>query len=277
MYQLKMSANSVIDVEDDRKKPIFDRWCDFWGTKLKRAEMIEMDKPNTNIGLILILVTVSLWLILTIIFKNPLLAVFPGAFILFVISALANKKIKARKKIMEDQIPSFLAALKSNVQANSNPERALIDAIETTTSPLYDELEIAKLFASTSSFSSALMRLREETSSKDIRFLCSCIELSSKLGANLETQIVVIEKMIEDKKEIQRKLEKAVAENRPLLYVASGILPLLFGITYALNEPTRDFWFKVPISWIVFFAIIGIFGTAVFITNKMIKKLDDLK
>ena len=274
--QLKLATNSAYAEDLNDLSPI-EKWNKYWGDLLKQSDMIEKTQSNSQIGTALILIPLIIWGLVTIITANAGLGILPGGAVLLIIRLVAISKLKKKKALFDDQIPAFLGALKSNIQANSTPEKALIDAINTTTSPLYDELKIAKSFVATSSFSVALKRLREETSSADLRFLCSCVELSSKLGSNLEDQLDIIENMIEEKKELRRLLDKAIAENRPLLYVASGILPLLFVLTYIMNEPTREFWFKVPISWVVFFGIIIIFSGAVWLSNRFIKKLDDLR
>lgn len=276
--QLNMARNSAIyDSSYQQEETAWQQWYNYWGKLLKDAEMVDSMQPNQSIGTALVAIPVVLWFLITIIAGNIGLGVIPGVVILFILKMVAENKVKAKQKRLEDQIPAFISALKSNVQANLTPERALIEAIDTTTAPLYDELKIAKNFAATASFGIALERLREETSSADIRFLCSCIELSSKLGANLEHQLEVIEAMIVERKELSRLLDAAIRENKPLMMVASGIIPFLFIYMYVVNEPTRDFWFVVPASWLVFLLVIILFGGAMTLSNKFIKELEEFR
>lgn len=274
----KIEAMSSYSMYKEQKSndPI-STWNRHWGKLLKRSGMASMDQTDASIGGIVLLTAIVIWVVVSVLVRNPVLGIFPSVGILVGIKIAANNKLKSKERLMNDQIPAFLSTLKSNIQANTTPESALIDAINTTVPPLRDELEIAKSYAATTSLSAALLKLRDETSSKDIRFLCSCIELSSKLGANLEDQLETIEKVVEDKMDLQRKLDKAVQENRPLLYVSAAIIPGLFFFTYMMNEATRAFWFREPISWVLLMLIIVIYVGALYITNRFVKRLDEFK
>lgn len=188
----------------------------------------------------------------------------------------AENKIKKVDNLMEDQIPSFLSTLKSNIQANQTPETALVGAIDNTADPLYSELKIVKSLIETGTFETAMTTLRGKTNSKTLKFLCSCIELSSEVGANLEHQIVIIEDMITRRKALDRKMDTAVAENKPLLYVAVGAIPGLFMFMYLTNSSTREFWFHNLISWVLFAFIILICAFAVWASNKVINNVRKL-
>ena len=277
--QVYFSGNaSVYGMQEyEKKRGAWEQWCYYWGSLLKKSEIIEEDLDDVNLGLGILLISIGSWFLVSIFAGNIGLGLVPAILIPFGIKMHADKKIKAKLKKMEDQIPSFLSALKSNIQANQAPEQALIEAINTTSAPLYDELKIAKQFAATASFSTALQRLREETSSEDIRFLCSCIELSSKLGANMEHQLETIEQMIVERRELARLLDAAIRENKPLMIASSLILPLLFIYMYITSEPTRDFWFKSLASWGVFFGVIIMFSGAMWVSNKFIKELEEFR
>lgn len=208
--------------------------------------------------------------------RNVGIPLFIGVAGLVIPIKLAEKKIKEKERLFEDQIPSFLAALKSNVQANQTPERALIEAINTTDYPLYEELKIAKSLTETGSFHMALNALRNQTDNNSLKFLCSCIELSSQVGANLEEQIEIIEEMLDNKQELNRKLERAVAENTPLIYVSSLVIPGMFTYLYATTDMARNFWFTTLESYAIFLAAIGIFGSGLWLSNREIKKVTEM-
>ena len=130
----------------------------------------------------------------------------------------------------------------------------------------------AKSLTEAGTFKSAIRQLRKQSKNQTLKFLCSCIELSTREGANLESQIVTIEKMLERKRALKRKLDLAIQENKPLLLVSSGLIPGLFILLYLTNEQTREFWFNSVASWIVFFLVIGIFSLGVWAANRIIKK-----
>lgn len=273
---LSYSSYYSNDKKED-KRTIVEKWCDYWGDLFKSGDVVKISQPNKSIGLGMFMVFVISFGVFTIITKNIILGILPASILMLLIRAFGKVKRKQKKKRLDDQIPAFISALKSNIQANQTPEKALIDAIDTTSYPLYDELVVAKNFAATSSFSSALTRLREGTTSKDLKFLCSCIQLAIETGANLEDQLTIIEHMIEERRELGRLLDAAIRENKPLMYVSAILLPFLFIYMYLTNQNTRNFWFVVPVSWIVFFAILILYGGAVFLANKFIDNLEELR
>ena len=184
-----------------------------------------------------------------------------------------NRRIRKKEELFESQIPGFLSSLKSNIQANETPERALINAIDNTQRPLYDELIIAKQLIQAGTFTSALGTLRKKTYNPTLKFLCSCIELAAQVGTNLESQIEIIEVMLENRSSLKRKLASAEADNKPLLYVSAGIIPFVFIFTYMMNEQAREFWFVNIWSYLVFFGVCIIYISAVYFANKLIDKV----
>ena len=247
-------------------------WNHYWGVMLRETDFVSKTKSDKECGLIMILMYAFAYLLSFLITWNFGIGLIPIMMGTGFFMIIATTKMEKKQAQFENQIIGFLSSLKSNIQANETPERALMKAIDNTPSPLYEELEIAKSLTETGSFTSALNTLREKTENKTLRFLCTCIQLSSEVGANLEEQITNIEEMVEANKELDRQLDKAISENTPLLYVASALIPGLFMIMYIMNETVRDFWFKNFISWVAFFVIIGIFGIGVFFSNRVINK-----
>lgn len=273
--QLKYIASPGAAVHDDYTEK--SNFFTYWGKLLKEGDIINRNHSDAKVGIVLTLSMFLLFIVFTIVFGNPGIGLIPAFFIPILLRVLAGAKIKARKKKIDDQIPGFISALKSNTQSNATPERALIDAIDTTSSPLYDELAMTKAHANTSNFTIALDRLRRTTSSKDIRFLCSCIQISAEYGSNLEQQLEKIEQIVAERRELIRKLDKAASEQNPLIYVVIALLPVVFFTVYSTNEFARNWWFKDPASWVVFIVLIGIFLGSIIATRRVISKLDDLR
>lgn len=269
--QLKYASGESRYISNDVPKISPHKWNAFWGYKLKYSGMLSEKYTDAQVGALMFLVFGFVYLGFSFLFKNFGVGVVPVATIYGALVYFASDKIKKKELIFEDQIPGFLSTLKSNIQANETPERALINAINTTSSPLYDELKIAKSLTETGTFQVALHTLRTQTKNRTLKFLCSCIELASSVGANLEEQITTIEIMLEKNRELKRKLDIAIAENRPLLFVSAAILPGLFLFMYFLSDIARSFWFHSLLSWVTFFAIIIIYGTGIFLTNRIIK------
>jgi Flp pilus assembly protein TadB len=201
---------------------------------------------------------------------NIFIGIIPVVIFFAALYVYCTNKISNIQRLMDEQVPSFLSTLKSNIQSNQTPERALISAIDNTADPLYSELKIVKSLIETGTFETAMSTLRVKTHSETLKFLCSCIELSTDVGSNLENQIVVIEEMINNRKTLDRKLKSAEAENKPLLYVSMIVIPGLFIYMYFMNSQTRDFWFKAPISWLLFGIIVLMCLFGIWAGNKVI-------
>lgn len=258
---------------DKRKRSLNEKVVNFWSRLLKTSGLVDPisnDKRNVSILLIISL----LIFIITFLFTfNPLLALVPP--ISANVGLIVYCKIKVNKlnAMVNEQVPSFLSSLKSNIQSNETPERALLSAINTTADPLYKELRVVKSLIETGSFETALSALRQRTENEYLRFLCSCIELSTIVGSNLEEQITSIEKMITDRQELTRKTDTAVAQNTPILYVLAVAIPVLFVFMYLNDESVRAYWFHSLISWVLFFSIFIICGVGVYIGNRIIQSV----
>lgn len=248
------------DNDNSKKSSVFSpikKIVDKYDTIMRGADLIKPGTPKSDVQLRLGVISLVLFLLAFIFSGFQVMFGFLPVMLMFgIIYVYCTTKIANTERMMEEQIPSFLSTLKSNIQANQTPERALVGAIDNTADPLYSELRIVKALIETGTFETAMLTLRNKTKSKTLRFLCSCIELSSSVGANLEDQIVVIEEMINRRKALDRKMDSAVAENKPLLYVSMFVIPFLFIFMYITNEQTRDFWFHGIVSWILFFFVI---------------------
>ena len=258
---------------DKSKRSLSEKVINFWSRLLKPAGLVDPisnDKRNVSILLIISL----LIFIITFLFTfNPLLALIPPIVANVVLIVYCKIKVNELNAMVNEQVPSFLSSLKSNIQSNETPERALLSAINTTADPLYKELRVVKSLIETGSFETALSALRQRTENEYLRFLCSCIELSTIVGSNLEEQITSIEKMITDRQELTRKTDTAVAQNTPILYVLAVAVPGLFVFMYLNDESVRAYWFHSLISWVLFFSIFIICGVGVYIGNRIIQSV----
>lgn len=277
LEQLQMASNSLLHDEDKKDKPIHQQWNEYWGDLLRKSEIVAMETSNQKAGMGVLALIIFVWFLFSLLTRNIGIGLAPMIVLPLLLSSFAKNKIQKKVRLMEEQIPSFVSALRSNVQANQTPEQALIEAIDMTSDPLYSELKIAKNFVATSTFAVALTRLREHTSSKDIQFLCSCVELSTKLGANIEEQLTIIEAMITEKRELDRILDAAVQENKTLMYVPPFFAVGLFIFSLMTMPAAKNFWFKEPISWLLFFGIIGVYVLALFAVKKLIKSVQDFR
>lgn len=258
------------------KKSIDTKITEFWSKLLKPAGVVDPTSDDRKNVMKIIMWVSGLFLITFLFTLNVMIALLPGIILIIGLIIYCKQKINAQERLIKEQIPSFLSALKSNIQSNETPERALVSAIDATAEPLYGELKIVKSLIETGTFETALSALRKRTNNEYLIFLCSCIELSTEVGANLEEQIEVIEKMIQDRQALTRKMDSAVAENMPILYVAGAAIPFLFIYMYFTNEQVRAFWFHSLLSWVVFVLIFIVCGIGGWAGNKVIKSVRNM-
>lgn len=276
--QVEILINNTLDYRNVNKntKSLDQRIIMYWSKLLKESGMVDPLSDDTKNATKIVIVTLVLFLGGFILTMNPIAGLIPAILFNVVLTFICKHKINKIDKMVNEQIPAFLSALKSNVQSNATAEIALMGAIDNTADPLYSELEIVKSLIETGSFVTALSALRQRTKNENLKFLCSCIQLSSEVGADLEEQISVIEHMIRERRALERKTDSAVAENMPILYVVAVAIPFLFAYMYFTNEQTRDFWFKSWMSWMLFFLIFVIIGAGTWFGFKIINKVKDM-
>ena len=278
LRQLEAVSGSPIEyaegIEKEKTKTnIFKIYKNKMVNMTRAADVVRPTRTDEEIISPIIAIAVISYLLVTIIFLNPGIGLVPVLLLHIGYMVYCNRRIRKKEELFESQIPGFLSSLKSNIQANETPERALINAIDNTQRPLYDELIIAKQLIQAGTFTSALGTLRKKTYNPTLKFLCSCIELAAQVGTNLESQIEIIEVMLENRSSLKRKLASAEADNKPLLYVSAAIIPFVFIFTYFMNEQAREFWFVNVWSYLVFFGVCIIYGAAVYFANKLIDKV----
>ena len=278
LKQLEAVSGSAIEyaegIEKEKAKAnIFKIYTNKMVNMTRAADVVRPTRTDEEIISPIITIAAISYLLVTLMFLNPVIGLVPVLLLHIGYMVYCNRRIRKKEELFESQIPGFLSSLKSNIQANETPERALINAIDNTQRPLYDELIIAKQLIQAGTFTSALGTLRRKTYNPTLKFLCSCIELAAQVGTNLEAQIEIIEVMLENRSSLKRKLASAEADNKPLLFVSATIIPFVFIFTYFMNEQARLFWFVNPWSYLVFFGVCIIYISAVYFANKLIDKV----
>ena len=269
LYEQLMASNGIR--KDKHKDSLLKKWNLFWGEKLTHGDILSKHVEDSEAGRFVIILFIVITVVFAILFRNLFMALIPSVTAVFILMFIANRNIKKKEDMFDEQIPAFLSILKSNILAGETAENALINAINSTNEPLYSELEIAKSVSQTASFESALSLLRVRTNNETLKFLCSCISIASSEGSsNLKDQIEVIEETLKEKMKLKNKLRLAVNQNKPTIYIASVLIPALFTFMYLMNEQTRAFWFKEPISWFIFAFILIVYIGGLLIINRMI-------
>lgn len=206
--------------------------------------------------------------------RNPIAGIVPVIIAYGALAGVSMFRISKTNNLMEEQIPAFIATFKANIQANQHSQNAMINAINNTASPLYDELVLSKSIMEAGDFSAGIVSLRQTTENETLRQMASCIELASASGSNIENQIEIIEDIIEDKQAIERKKKLGINENRPLFIVSSVFIPVSFIGSYLMSDMHRDYWFSTPMSWLLLIGVLIAMLISTYATWKVIQKVD---
>lgn len=191
------------------------------------------------------------------------------------LSIYSTMRINKVKRLVEEQIPGFVSTFKANIQASQHPQNAMINAIENTAKPLYDELAVPKAIMEAGEFKPGIVALRKSTENETLRLISSCIELATASGANIENQIDTIEDIIQDRQMIERKKALGVNENKPLFIIAALFVPFSFVGSYFMSDMHRDFWFDSTLSWIILISVIVVMTISILATWKVIQSVEN--
>lgn len=239
-----------------------------------KAEIVDKNKPIADLQRRMTLILALSFTMFTFFFRNPMGGFLITALIYMGIQSFALYRISKKRNIMNEQIPAFVSTFKANIQANQHAQNAMIRAIDSTASPLYDELAHAKSIMEAGDFRPGIIALRRSTDNETLRQMASCIELASSSGSNIEPQIEIIEEIIKDKQIMERKKKLGVNENKPLFIVAGLFVPVSFIGSYIMSEMHREFWFKSILSWLILIGIIIATGISMFATWKIIQSVE---
>lgn len=270
--QLDFSINP--EDEQEEKESYFAKKMRALPEVLIKAKLVKETTRVEDIQKRILLIGAVIFLFATLITRNPLGGLLPLVFIYAGAYVFALFKISKVKGLMNEQIPAFISTFKANIQANQHAQNAMINAIDNTASPLYDELARSKSIMEAGDFRPGIIALRMSTENETLRQMASCIELASASGSNIEEQIEIIEDIIKSKQIIERKKRLGVNENKPLFYVAALMIPASFVGTYLISDLHKDYWFSTPTSYLILLGIVIVMGLSSWLTWKVIQRVD---
>lgn len=284
-YKKNSSKNSyeeqlkeLIEEENVTKKvSLTYRWNQYWSKLFKDSGWSRYNENAENAGRDVLIAGIVLMLIISVLSRVFIL----GPLVVFGLGGIIVSLVKFRnqkeQRKLDEQLPGFLAALKSNIQANTTPEKALLKVVDEMPSPLYEDLYPSKqqILANTP-FEEVLRELSGRTKSPDMKFLCSCILQAISSGASLESQIDTIQRVLAERQKINDEINKSVSAVTPSIWVASIAIPVLFLGLYLLNDETRAYWFVHPTSWIALIFIIILWIAGIWLSKKQVDKIRNL-
>lgn len=253
----------------ETKPGLWTRWNKYWNKLFGNLNMV-----RRRGGLEIIIIALIVGAILSVFLKN-IFSGFGVAVILVAVAAFFLGNTSNKKDIViSKQLPGFIYALKANVEAHNTPEQAFLNIVEDVPEPLYDEIIMVKqgLMASRS-FSDSLEDMKETTSSKDLKFLASCLIQATESGGDIKEQLIIIQNILVRQQEVNDEINKGYRTASPVLKVATVLIPGSLIAMIILDESARDFWFKEPMSWILFMIIVVLYVISIVYTRNQVEKL----
>jgi Flp pilus assembly protein TadB len=268
---------NIFEEGDEKDTGLLSKWSRYWDAQFKELGWSRYNDNPLRAGREVMMAFGVVALIGSVATMNPFIG--PVIAVLLVFGASFAVKIVTGRKSEKIgyQLPGFLFALKANIQANETPERAVLKVIDAMPSPLYDDLVIVRNhILANSTFREALEDLSEKTSSRDLKFLAACMIQATNAGANLEPQIVIIQKVLEERQLISDEINKAARAAAPAMWAASIAIPgtfiaLLFG-----DANAKLFWFVNPISWALLALIVGLWVAGILLSRRLVTNIRNM-
>lgn len=259
------------------KLTLTQRWNSYWGKLFRGAGLSRYGEENNNAGRDVLIGIATIALIIGLVTQNAIagivLAFALTGGIIMLTRGMANRKSNA----INYQLPGFISALKANIQASDTYERAMLKIIDNMPSPLYEDLVVVKhkLLAS-SSFREALEELSRKTASRDLQFLTACLIQATTSGANMESQLVNIQKVLEQRRKVQDEINRAVQSAMPAMIIATIAIPGAFLFSFFFDGAAKDFWFQEPLSWAALAATGLLYAGGLFLVKRQVDSIKNL-
>lgn len=259
------------------KKGIVGKWSNYWGRLFKEAGIARYNDDDNTAGRDVFFVSIIFAIVLTLISQNAILGIGGTAVLLVIIVFALQSRNSKKADEINSQLPGFIFALKSQVQASTTNERAMLKVIDSMPSPLYDDLVIVKnrLLAS-STFKEALEELSLRTTSSELKFLAACMIQAADSGSNLEKQLVSIQKVLEDRRKVSYEIKQAVSAAAPAIWVSTIAIPVIFFASYFMDANAREFWFVEPISYVVVGAAVILYIAGMWLTKRQVDAIKNI-
>lgn len=290
IYMLVKGNRNTVDYRDQLQELLSDeletqapktnlvyRWNHYWGKLFKEGGFARYSSDDNTAGRDIIIVGVAVTIFVSILAQNPIIGILVTGLLGAVTILFLRSRNNRKSELINAQLPGFIFALKSQIQASETNERAMLKVIEAMPSPLYEDLIIVKnkLLAS-STFKESLEELSQRTSSADLKFLAACMIQAADSGANLESQLNSIQEVLESRRKVSYEISRAVKAASPAIWLTSIAIPGLFLASYFMDENSRDFWFVDPISYIVLIVIALLYLAAMWLTKRQVDSIKNL-
>lgn len=186
--------------------------------------------------------------------------------------AEANKRVHT----MEKQLPALLAGIRANLSSGATAQQAIVAVADDVPAPLGDELKALRRDIDVNvGLEVALQDLAARVPSREMQFLVSSIEISVRVGADLDPQIRIIEGIVRQRSRVRGMIRSAVAQAKPTMWLAYAIVPFMLAYSFS-NPDNKSFWLSTSgYGPIILGLIIGLYLTCLVVIRTMVKGVEN--
>lgn len=266
------------DDDFNKQENLIQKWNNYWGKLLGESEIDRYSlNDKTTAGREMIMLFVGIFFVSMLLLRNPILPIFIVAVVWYVLVFYVRSTAVRKTKAIDDQLTGLLFSVKSNLQAGDTNEKALMGVVDAMPSPLREELIVGRnILLSSGTFKEALEALSAATTSKDLRFLCSCMIQAANSGASMTQQIDNIQKVLESRRKVTAEIDQAVKSVSPAMWLAGLIIPVMFVVSYFIDGAAQDFWFSTLMGWAGFFGVVVLYVVGLIMVKHQVDKVRNI-
>jgi len=186
-------------------------------------------------------------------------------------------RMEATKRIhtMEKQLPALLAGIRANLSSGATAQQAIVAVADDVPAPLGDELKALRRDIDVNvGLEVALRDLSARVPSREMQFLVSSIEISVRVGADLDPQVRIIEGIVRQRSRVRGMIRSAVAQAKPTMLLAYTVVPLMLAYSFS-NPENKTFWLSGGgYGPIILALIIGLYLACMVVVHAMVKGVE---
>lgn len=256
---------------------VLSKWSRYWDVTFKELGWSRYNDDPLRAGREVMLATGAVAVVASALTMNLFIGMSFAGLVIFMLSYVLNIISFQKAEKIGQQLPGFLFALKANIQANETPERSILKVIDSMPRPLYDDLSIVRdHILANSSFKDALLEMSRKTASRDLKFLAACMIQAASSGADLESQIETIQKVLDQRQIISDEISKAARAATPAMWASSIAIPGVFLAIFFFDPNAQGFWFVNPVSWVIFAAIIILWVAGIVLSRRLVSSIRNM-
>ncbi|MGV8909288.1 MAG: type II secretion system F family protein [Propionicimonas sp.] len=249
-------------------------WSQYWFDLYSKAGKVSAPAtPGRGVFMLCLLMALVGWFVAPATWWGGIVLAPLGMF-----AARTGLRAEASKRVrtMEKQLPALLAGIRANLSSGATAQQAIIAVADDVPAPLGDELKALRRDIDVNiSLEVALRDLAARVPSREMQFLVSSIEISVRVGADLDPQIQTIEGIVRQRYRVRGMIRSAVAQAKPTMLLAYTVVPGM--LIYSFGNPdNKKFWLDMNgVGPIVLGAVAALYVTCLVIVRTMVKGVEN--